>query len=572
MKNLKILAVIFLFAVSPKLPGQPSINRIFQWDRPMGLYEKFEIFLSIEASYENPFDPDEIDIMGIFISPSGKEWKVPGFYSPAFQGGFSIRFSANETGEWSYAVKVRDKNGTAESETRTFSVIPSDYHGPVRIASNKRYLEHADGTSWYGVGMWYGGRTNTEDLDELKDRGVNYISRLITPLETRGTGLGRYDQLLCSQVDELLEELEKQDMQLALNLWFHSFLSETVWGGGNIAWHTNPYQYVCEAKDFYSSENAWKYQEKLYRYMIARWGYSRSLAIWFIVDEVNGTDGWASGDSLGAAVWVRKVHDYFKKHDPWQHLTTGTRSGGVNEWWNRGYEVLDLAGREIYEAQGFPVNETGQAASEDTHPLTYSYRNYHGQVSKLWMNFEKPAIIPETGWDHTFYEMSMPGYMAQYHNAMWVSLASGTAMSPFWWRYSRELNDNIVTDQLLHLRRFTERIPFSGLSNPAPVRANNPGGDAYAMRSDQLIFGWAVNADTDMSGKNITLENMNDGQYNLRLYHTWSGRFIRQDGEEKRLIRAREGKISFDIPVLKIERGHARYIGQDIAFILEPVE
>ena len=39
---------------------------------------------------------------------------------------------------------------------------------------------------------------------------------------------------------------------------------------------------------------AWKYQEKLYRYFIARWGYSRALAIWFIIDEVNGTDGWAT--------------------------------------------------------------------------------------------------------------------------------------------------------------------------------------------------------------------------------------------------------------------------------------
>jgi len=523
MKKLNIL-ILFLLAFSLNIIGQPTINRIFQWDRPLGLYEKLEISLRIDAEYENPFDPEEIDIMGTFISPSGKEWKVPWFYSQAYRGGFSIRFSANETGEWSYNVSVTDINGTAESETRTFTVVPSEHHGPIKIASNKRYLEHVDGTPWYGVGLWYNGRTETDVLDELDNHGVNYISRLITPLETRGTGLGRYDQLLCSQIDELIDELEQRDMQLALNFWFHSFLSETVWGGGNIAWYTNPYQYICDSRDFYSSEEAWEYQEKLYR-------------------------GWAYGDSLGAAVWVGKVHDYFKANDPWQHLTTGTRSGGFQEWWARGYEVLDMAGREIYEAQGFPINETGHIDKDEIHPLTYSYRNYQGQVSKLWRNFEKPAIIPETGWDHTFYEMNSPGYLAQFHNAMWVCLASGAAMSPFWWSYSRSLNDNVVTDQLRHLRRFTDRIPFSELSGLAPVSASNPGGDAYAMRSDQLIFGWAVNADTDMTGKTITIQGIKNGQYSLRLYKTWSGRFIREDGVDKSEITAKNGSVTIDIPI-----------------------
>ncbi|MBL7113652.1 MAG: DUF5060 domain-containing protein [Bacteroidales bacterium] len=572
MRNHKIILTVFLFALAANIPGQPSINRIFQRDQAVGLYEKLEVFLSIDAVYENPFDPDEVDIMATFTSHSGKNWKVPGFYSQEFRGGFNIRFSADETGEWSYLVTVTDKNGTTESETRTFTVVSSEYHGPVRIASNKRYLEHADGTPWYGVGLWYNGRTETEVLDDLEDRGVNYISRLITPLETFGTGLGRYDQLLCSRIDELLDELEKRDMKLALNIWFHSFLSETVWGGGNIAWPANPYQLVCDARDFYSSEKAWAYQEKLYRYMIARWGYSRSLAIWFVIDEVNGTDGWASGDSLGAAEWAGKVHDYFKTNDPWQHLTTGTRSGGVNEWWDRGYEVFDMAGREIYEAQGFPINETGRIADDDIHPLTYSYRNYHSQVSKLWNHYEKPAIIPETGWDHTFYEMNMPGYMAQFHNALWVSLASGTAMSPFWWSYSRALNDNVVTDQLLHFRHFTEGIPFSKLTGLAPLGAGNKDCDAYAMSSDQLIFGWAVNADTDMAGKTITLKGVDNGRFRLKLYHTWGGRFLQENGSEEKIIQAKNNELSFKIPILSIEEGHAHYIGKDIAFILEPVE
>jgi len=573
----KFIVTILSYAfLMPSIMAQPEIGRVFQRADTVGLYEKLELSLNMEAEYVNPFDPEEVDVVAAFVSPSGETWKVPAFYDGSRRGGFIIRFSPVETGKWSYTVSVRDKNGEASGETRTFTAVPSDHHGPIGIASNGRYLEHADGSPWYGVGLWYNGNTDPAVLDELEEHGVNFISRLIAPLETWATGMGRYDQGACSQIDELLEELEKRDMKLALNFWFHSFLSETVWGGGNIAWDRHPYRLVCDAKDFFSSEEAWKYQEKLYRYMIARWGYSRSLAIWFVVDEVNGTDGWVSGDSIGAARWAGKVHDYFKAHDPWQHLTTGTRSGGIREWWDRGYAIFDLAGREIYEAQGFPINTTGRIDQDHTHPLAYSYRNYHGEVKKLWNGYEKPALIPETGWDHTFYEMSMPGYQAQFHNAMWVCLASGTAMSPFWWSYSRALNDNVVTDQLLSIRRFTERIPFSELTGPAPLEAGTPGGDAYAMGSDRLIFGWAVNADTDMSGKNITIQGIRDGKYRLRLYHTWRGRFLDEEGrrgpEHETILTAADNALNFQVPVLKIEDGHARYIGQDVAFLLLPVD
>lgn len=577
------ITLILGAAVVTCLTAQPSILRIYQSADTVGIYEKLELGLNLVAEYENPFDPGQVDVSATFVSPSGRQLTVPGYYREQRWSPFQVRFSPMETGTWSYTVTVRDRTGEVTSAEETFLATGSPHHGPIRIAANRRYLMHDDGTPWYGVGLWYNGTTDTEILDELKTRGVNYISRLIAPLETWGTGLGRYDQVACNAIDELLEELEERGMQLALNFWFHSFLSETVWGGGNIAWHRHPYQLVCDAKDFYSSQEAWEYQEKLYRYMIARWGYSRSLAIWFVVDEVNGTDGWVSGDSVAAARWAGMVHDYFKKNDPWQHLTTGTRSGGIGEWWDRGYAIFDMAGREIYEAQGFPINNTGQIDQDKTHPLTYSYRNYHGEVKKLWKNYEKPAIIPETGWDHTFYEMSMPGYQAQFHNALWVCLASGAAMSPFWWAYSPALNDNMVTSQLLSLRRFTEEIPFSRLSNLQPVKAVNPGGDAYAMGSDQLVFGWAVNADTDMSGKQITLKGIPDGDYRLRLYHTWRGSFLGErdrgrtgpgdhdPGEDGSMVSVTRGSITLEVPILKIEQGHARYIGQDVAFILVPL-
>jgi hypothetical protein len=554
--------------------AQPVISTIRQNTDTVGLYDKLELYLNLKVEYTNPFDPDQIDITATFLSPSGKQWVIPGFYYYSAGSLWKVRFAADEPGIWKYTVHVKDRKGEVNSESKSFFAIASPYHGAIQVAPNRRYLQYRDGTPFYGVGLWYNdgysgfdaGRVKGEELDNLKKLGVNFISSFITPLETQGSGLGRYDQNICGRLDELLEWCEKRDMQLSLNLWFHAFLSETVWGGGNIRWETNPYQQITSAKDFYGSTSAWTYQEKLYRYMIARWGYSRSLGIWFIVDEINGTDGWVNGDSTIASKWAGKVNAYFSKNDPYHRPTTGTRSGGIKEYWHEGYQTFDLAAREIYERQGWAINNTSTMDSATVHPLTNSYTNYAGEIARLWKGYNRPTIIGETGWDHTFYEPSMPGYLAQYHNALWVCLANGTAMTPFWWAYSDLLNDNILTAQITSLRKFTDGIPFSKLTSLAPAEISIDHGNAYAMKSSQLIFGWAVNPVTDVAGAKITIHGLNKRKYRLKLYHTWRGRFIQEQE-----LTSNDGSVEFTVPRLFGADSHANYIGQDLAFVLEPL-
>jgi Domain of unknown function (DUF5060) len=568
---------IFFFALFSTLQlntfsaSLPEIINIRQRPDSTGLYEKLEISFNINAEYVNPFDPDEIDVTADFTAPSGKKWLIHAFYDYSYGTLWKIRFSSAETGKWVYTITVHDKNGSAVSGIQSFVAVKSNKKGPVQIAANKRYLKHSDGSEFYGIGLWYNdsyaefnrGQVKGEELDYLKSLGVNFIGSFITPLETMGSGMGRYDQNICGRLDELIGMCEDRDMVLSLNVWFHSYLSETVWGGGNVRWYTNPYQQITKAKDFYRSETAWKYQEKLYRYFIARWGYSRALAIWFIVDEVNGTDGWVSGDSIAASGWAKKVHAYFKTNDPFNHPTTGTRSGGINEFWHQGYQTFDLAAREIYEAQGFQVDKTGTIDSAAVNPLKSSYSNYRQEIQKLWKGYEKPAIVGETGWDHMFYEPGMPGYLAQYHNALWVALTSGSAMTPFWWAHSNKLNDNVLTSQITNIKKFTDLIPFGKLTDVSPADVKSIRGDAFAMKSNEVIFGWVVNDEKDVAGDKITLSSIKTGKYKLKIFHTWRGQFI----DEKELT-CTDGSVTFGFPYLKITDSHANYIGQDIAFIL----
>lgn len=572
MKPAILLFFIFFEFTVGWSASAPEIVNIVQRADSIGQYEKFEVSLNLKCEFVNPFDPNEIDISASFASPSGKSWKVNGFYDYSFGMLWKLRFSPNEVGTWQYIVTVIDKNGSVSSDVRKFKTIKSNKKGAIQVADNKRYLQHSSGENFYGVGIWYNdgyagfnsGRINERELDNLKELGMNFISSYITPLETMASGLGRYDQNICGRLDQLFQMCEDRDMILSLNLWFHSYLSETVWGGGNVRWYTNPYVQVTPAKDFYRNEVAWTYQEKLYRYFIARWGYSRALGIWFIVDEVNGTDGWVSGDSLAASAWGKKVHDYFKKNDPYNHLTTGTRSGGIKEFWHEGYQTFDLAAREIYEAQGYEINKASTLDSANVHPLQSSYRNYAKEVKRLWDGYEKPAIIGETGWDHTFYEMQMPGYLSQYHNALWVSLATGTAMTPFWWAHSNRLNDNLLTFQIQSVRKFTDKIRFEKLKNIGFATIKSQRGDAFGMQSDDTIFGWIVNPVTDVAGDKIVVSDIRNGKYKLRIYHTWRGEFLNEVE-----LNCTSGAAEFALPYMKLTGSHANYIGQDVAFILQ---
>ena len=539
----------------------------------VGLYEKFELRVDLRADYANPFDPEEIDVWAEFTAPSGKIWRIWGFYNPSsWDSLWMVRFSPTETGNWRYTVKVRDRSGTAQSREEILAAEASPHHGFVRIASNGRYLQHSDGASYYGIGLWYNdsyeqfnqGRITEAGLDELKKRGANFISFFPTPLETMGSGLGRYDENRCARMDQLFAWCEQRGLHMSWNLWFHSYISEAVWGGGNARYRNNPYRLVTDAKGFFGSEEAWKYQEKLYRYILARWGYSRSLFLWFVVDEINGTEGWTQGDQAVAEQWCRKVHGFFKEHDPYGRPTTGTQSGGIGQWWPGGYRIFDIASREIYEAQGHPMPKSGKLGLQDESPLRYSYNNYAAQIQALWSGFAKPAMIGECGWDHTYYEPGMPEYLAMYHNALWVSLANGLCATPFWWAHSETINDSVVTNQMLHFSRFVADIDFAHSQwEPAAVTAGQC--EAWAMKSDKLVFAWVVNSKTSVAGESLTVSGLKDGEYELRLYHTWRGKYL-----EPQAVQCREGKICMTIPELRTTAGHASHIRHDVALKIVP--
>jgi hypothetical protein len=145
-------------------------------------------------------------------------------------------------------------------------------------------------------------------------------------------------------------------------------------------------------------------------------------------------------------------------------------------------------------------------------------------------------------------------------------MATGSAMTPFWWAHSGLLNDFITGSQIRNVRRFTDVIPFANLTDVSPATVKSTRGDGFAMKSNELVFGWVVKPESDIAGAEITLSGIKDGKYKLRIFHTWRGEFI--DNQE---VTIKGGSVTFGLPYMRITGGHARYLGQDVSFILEPV-
>ena len=55
----------------------PIIRDVKVPSETLSRYDMYEIVFQLDATYTNPFDPDDIQVDGIFVYPSGKQVTVP---------------------------------------------------------------------------------------------------------------------------------------------------------------------------------------------------------------------------------------------------------------------------------------------------------------------------------------------------------------------------------------------------------------------------------------------------------------------------------------------------------------
>jgi hypothetical protein len=130
------------------------------------------------VDYENPFNPEEIDLYAIFQAPSGKEIRINGFYDNYEDADqWKIRFSPNETGTYKYQVFVENNGKKGKADSQTFEAVNSDHSGWIKQSEvNPRYFAHDDGTTFFATGVYSPWRNDQERFDTYAKHNANFFA------------------------------------------------------------------------------------------------------------------------------------------------------------------------------------------------------------------------------------------------------------------------------------------------------------------------------------------------------------------------------------------------------------
>lgn len=331
----------------------PVIKDITLPSDTVARFEMYEIKFQLDATYVNPFDPDDIQVDGVFVYPSGKTVTIPAFYVEPMKtskqgntlmsynpGAYSvtglpewrIRFAGDEIGNYSFHIIAKDSKGQiCQSDSFAFSVFEGGNKGWVDISKkNPSILINAgDGSPYYGSGsnMAWVRNQFTKDPAHLRynyfiDQATgntnmtrvwmchwNWIEWMPSIEASKSSysyaGLGYYNQCIATAFDEILQMCEDSGMRIVLCTDDNN---EHFTNGAYDNWEYNPYNIknggpALNTSEYWSNKEVRQYYKKRIRYMLARWGYSSAL---FSINMWNDM----SSPSSDVVDYLKELRDY----------------------------------------------------------------------------------------------------------------------------------------------------------------------------------------------------------------------------------------------------------------------
>jgi hypothetical protein len=440
-------------------------------------FDAIELTADISATYDNPFDPDQIAVDAEVTAPDGRTATIPGFYHApmrletklnterlhlAGSPGFRVRYTPTTPGKYRVLLKITDRSGTAQSSPISFTATKGRTPGFVRVAKDSpHYFRFDDGRSYFAVGenvCWSGPKTPLADYTAwfkglgaaggnwarlwlaYNEKGLEWMPAP-TPKPGTGTfyGLGRYAQDNAWRLDEIVRLARENGIYVMFCLGTYGEFTE----GGYFnegCWISNPYNAknggpCAGPEDFWTNPQARKFYKQRLRYLIARWGYSPNLFAWEFWNEVPANSN--------REAWVAEMAAYLKQHDPNRHLVS-TTYGSPQTW--RCPDV-DFSMQHMYGTAGNVTDFTPQITHQ----------------ARAALPFGKPYLLAEFGidWQTGDNRWDPKGNGLNMHNGAWASVmsgAAGTSMLWYWDGYVHPLN---LYHVLTPVRKFADTVDWS---------------------------------------------------------------------------------------------------------------
>lgn len=501
LDNLRLLPKPRPVAMMPAAAG-PAILSLADnlQDGSMAAFEKLEIRAELAARVNNPYDPEEIEVNGLFTDPEGKVYRIPGFYfqpfrrtvegdrevyTPTGEPDWRVRFTPMRPGDWTYRLSVRQGADEVLSEAVPFKVRPGNRPGFVRVApGGTGYFVFDDGRPFIPIGSnvaWYDGRGMLAYeywFKRMAENGANYARIWLAPWgfapEWLDTGLGNYQnrQRQAWQLDYLFELAEKHGIYIMLCLTNHGQFSRST----NPEWDQNPYNvansgFLQEPAKFLTDPRAKDLFRRKLRYIVARWGYSPNLFSWEWFNEVNLTSG-LSDDAL-LVPWMEEMNAYLKSLDPYGHLVSNSFSSSI-----RGDEPHWTTGAVDY-LQIHQYNQYNWSM------IWYQYLQDIRRVSS------KPVLIGEYGLQTGVIDPKG----IHFHEGLWAGIFTGAAGSGMLWWWDTYIEPNDLYYHFKGVSSFFagERL-HEGRLKPARLTTTNEDLQALGLLGEERALIWVRSA------------------------------------------------------------------------------
>lgn len=598
-------------------------------------FSRFEVSFKLDEEFPNPFDQAEVDIEAVFISPAGKSRQVFAFYTrdydelekdiefskdgerwrkwrlrryiPQGESYWTARFTPDRVGRYKYYIQVKTPLGETRyppSGELEFECVESGSRGFIKPDPNNRYyLRFDNGESYWGVGfngvntMGDFHQGNVRSFDVMRKSAVyganimhidlaqgDYLewsegSKLGFPYYDDYRGLGRYNLQVASQIDRAIEMAEELGVYLRFTLFhFTDFLDHYDGFAKTPGFKAGPYHKSqggpCEnPNDFFTNAEAWRYQQRLFRYIIARWGYSPIILWWELFCEVNFASDSKPRDY---GMWHKKTLEYFRRYDP-NHMVTTSVAKTAGHW--KIFEKLDF---DVNTFHCYPNLEKDRPGQTVENLMFYQ---------QLLRPLGKPVIPGEFGSIARFgiaklLKMSEDTTGIHLHNQLWASLMLGTASCAMHWHWEYYLDKydlyyhlqgianfvrgedfgrvNYVGEEMISLKCGEKEIRYVDTYIPTPEeKAQGMRGrafysnktvdeaGAFGLISPERALVWifdrgnnyiSLNPSPQIRDVKLKVRGMNDAPVRIEYWNTTEGKVVHRES-----AKVKGGKINLKL-------------------------
>lgn len=368
-------------------------------------YEPVEWAYRSTKSYADPFN--EVDVDVVFVKEdTGEQWRVPTFWAGSNE--WRVRFAPPAPGTYKYHAESTDKNN-ADLNGHAGSLTVSPYrgsnsilmHGPLKVSSDRRYFQYADGTPFLWLGdTWWDGLCNRISLDGFRtlaadrhDKGFDLVQIVAglnpdeQPFDGRGNNEGGYAwEPKYARINPAYFDAADRKIRLLVQ----AELTPTIVGS---------WGYFLEMAGVDKMKKHW-------RNLIARYG--AYPVVWILAGEVDMPyyiSAHPAEDAKFQKTNWTEVARYIRSTDPYHHLLTAHPSRSARQ------ELLDET------VLDFDMLQTGHGSWESASNSIATLSAHRSKTPPM------PVLIGETVYEGH----QQTNWQDSQRFSFWASMMNGAA-------------------------------------------------------------------------------------------------------------------------------------------------